>query len=311
MRVGVVGVGSLGRHHARIYAELPDVSLVGVADINRDRADAVASEFGTAACYRHHDLLDRVDAVSVAVPTDSHLAVARDFLERGIPTLIEKPMAASLHEADEIVALAERTGAVVQVGHTERFNPAVDAARALITSPRFIEIHRLGVFAPRSLDIDVVFDLMIHDLDVILALVNAEVASIDAVGVPVLTSRIDIANARLRFDSGCIVNITASRISKDRVRKVRVFQPDMYISIDYSAQEVEVYRLVRGAGPMPTITAGKLDVPRAEPLKRELEDFLAAAAERRRPRVPPRDGRRALELATRIADCIERGPISR
>ena len=204
-----------------------------------------------------------------------------------------------------MIAAAAKAGVALAVGHTERFNPAVEAARPMLRDPRFIEVHRLGTFPERSLDIDVVFDLMIHDLDVILSLVRSDVVAIEAVGVPVLTPKYDIANARLRFDSGCIANVTASRISKDRVRKIRFFQPDAYISIDYAAQEVEGWRLVRHDGARPTIEGGQIPVQRDEPLKRELADFLGAARERRAPVVDGAAGRRALALATRIAEKMD------
>jgi len=222
------------------------------------------------------------------------------FLSAGIPVLVEKPMAQSVAEADSLIAAARRADVPLAVGHTERFNPAVAAARPLLTDPRFIEVHRLGTFPERSLDIDVVFDLMIHDLDVVLSLVNSDVESIDAVGVPVLTGKVDIANARLRFRNGCIANVTASRISRDRVRRIRFFQPAAYLSIDYSAQKVELWRLVKSDGMMPSIQGGDVDVVSEEPLKRELADFVDAVISRRRPLVAGEDGRRALELATLI-----------
>jgi predicted dehydrogenase len=307
LRVAAIGVGHLGRHHARILSTLPGAALVGVVDVKPDRAATIAASFQTTPFTDYHDLLGRVDAVSIAVPTESHLEVAAPFLERGVPVLIEKPLARSLREADELIALAEARGTVLAVGHTERFNPAVAAAARYLQQPRFVEVHRLGTFPERSLDIDVVFDLMIHDLDIVLALVGGPVASIEAVGVPVLTGRVDIANARLRFENGCIANITASRISRDRVRKIRFFQPDAYLSIDYAAQEVEMYRLVRGDGERPGIDGGKLEVAREEPLVRELSDFLDAVRTGRDPQVPGRDGRRALELAERITDRMAAG----
>jgi predicted dehydrogenase len=227
------------------------------------------------------------------------------FVERGTGVLIEKPIARSTEEADELLNAAQRSGAILAVGHTERYNPAVAAVLPLVTRPRFIEVHRLGSFPDRSLDIDVVFDLMIHDLDIILSMVKADVAAIEAVGVPVLTQRFDIANARLRFADGCIANVTASRISRERVRKIRFFQPDAYISIDYAAQEVEGYRLVRRDGQRPDIQGGQMPVTREEPLKRELEDFVAAVRGKRRPQVTAEDGRRALALAQAIADKME------
>ena len=301
LRVAVIGVGHLGRHHARILGSLEGATLVGVVDAKADRAREIAEACGTVAVDRASDLLGQVDAVSVAVPTESHLAVAMPFLERGVPVLVEKPLAREVAEADRMIEAAAKAGIVLAVGHTERYNPAVSAAAQHLANPRFIEVHRLGTFPERSLDIDVVFDLMIHDLDLVLSLVPSEVAAIEAVGVPVLTGRVDIANARLRFENGCIANITASRISRDRVRKIRFFQQDAYLSIDYAAQEVEMYRLVRGEG-RPSIEGGKIDVPREEPLKRELSDFLGAVRERRRPVVTGEDGRKALALAGRIVE---------
>lgn len=306
LRVAVIGVGHLGRHHARIFASLPGAALVGVVDINETRAREIAAQHGTAAFTRAEAMLGRVDAVSVAVPTESHLAVARPFLERGIATLVEKPLARSVGEAKALLEAAARGGAVLAAGHTERYNPAVQAALPLVTTPQFVEVHRLGVFPERSLDIDVVFDLMIHDLDVVAALVRSPVASLEAVGVPVLTPRVDIANARLRFESGCIANITASRISRDRVRKIRFFQPDAYISIDYAAKEVEAYRLARRDGERPAIEGGKLSVPQEEPLALELADFIAAAREKRQPMVTGEDGLRAVVLAEQITREIEK-----
>jgi predicted dehydrogenase len=305
LRVGVVGVGHLGRHHARILSNLEGAQLTAVVDTIPERARDVAAGAGTRALTDSREILGEVDAVSIAVPTEAHRDVALPFLERGIAVLVEKPMARSLGEADEMIAAARRSGAVLAVGHTERYNPAVAAVLPLVTSPRFIEVHRLGAFPDRSLDIDVVFDLMIHDLDVILALVRSEVTSLEAVGVPVLTPRYDIANARLRFASGCIANVTASRISKDRVRKIRFFQPDAYLSIDYAAQEVEGWRLVRRDGARPAIEGGPIPIVREEPLKRELADFVRAARQGTKPLVDGEAGRRALELATRIADKME------
>jgi predicted dehydrogenase len=300
-KLAVIGVGHLGRHHARILSAMPDVELVGVVDLNQERAEQIAGINGTQVIREAVDLLGRTDGVVIATPTESHSAVARPFLEAGLAVLIEKPLARSMAEADELVRLASEGQALLAVGHTERFNPAVAAARPLLTSPRFIEVHRLGAFPDRSLDIDVVFDLMIHDLDVVLSIVASPVAAIDAVGVPVLTPKIDIANVRLRFESGCIANLTASRISRDRTRKIRFFQPESYVAIDYAAQEVEMWRLVRQPAGMPTIEGGPLPVTSDEPLKRELEDFVDAIRQRREPAVTGEDGRRALALAQEIS----------
>jgi predicted dehydrogenase len=245
--------------------------------------------------------------VTIAVPTELHREIALPFLKAGVPVLVEKPMARTLEEADQLIEAAADAGVVLAVGHTERFNPALAAARALITDPRFIEVHRLGTFPERSLDIDVVFDLMIHDLDVVLSLVDSDVESLEAVGVPVITNRVDIANARLRFANGCIVNLTASRISRDRVRKIRCFQPSAYVSIDYATQKLEVYRLVKDGEAAATIQGGEMQVPTEEPLKLELADFVDAVVSRRAPRVPGEAGRRALAVAQEIVDKMSAG----
>jgi predicted dehydrogenase len=304
LRVGVIGVGHLGRHHARLLSSLAGVELVAVVDTNRARADEVAAANLTRPLYDARELLGRVDAVTIAVPTERHRDIAMPFLTSGVPVLVEKPMARSLAEADEMVRAAGSAGSAFAVGHTERFNPAVETARPLVVDPRFIEVHRLGTLPGRSLDIDVVFDLMIHDLDVVLSLVRADVTSIEAVGVPVLTGRVDIANARLRFANGCIANVTASRISRDRVRKIRFFQPAAYLSIDYAAQKVEMWRLVIGDGDRPSIQGGEVNVTNEEPLKRELADFVDAVVSRRAPMVTGEQGRRALALAQQITDRI-------
>jgi predicted dehydrogenase len=300
VRVAVIGVGHLGQHHARLLASMDGVDLVGVCDVNRARADEIGRKFGAPAFSDARELVGRVDAVTVAVPTVAHLDVGLPFLHAGVATLVEKPIAPSVADADRLVEAAERGGAMLATGHTERFNPAVAAALPIISGPRFIEIHRLGTFPERSLDIDVIFDLMIHDLDLLLRVVGSEVTSIEAVGVNVLTAKADIANARLRFASGCIANLTASRISRERVRKARFFQNDAYVSIDYAAQELEVFRLVKN-GPRPIIHGGKVDVVNEEPLRRELADFVEAIRSGRQPGVTGRDGRLALELATRVA----------
>jgi predicted dehydrogenase len=305
VRVAVIGVGHLGRHHARIVSTLEGAELVAVVDTDAGRAAAAAAATGAPARADSREIIGDVDAVTIAVPTEQHRDIALPFLERGIAVLVEKPMARSLAEADDLVGAARASGATLAVGHTERYNPAVAAVLPLVTSPRFIEVHRLGAFPDRSLDIDVVFDLMIHDLDIILALVRCEVESIEAVGVPVLTARFDIANARLRFANGCIANVTASRISRERVRKIRFFQPDAYLSIDYAAQEVEGWRLVRREDARPSIEGGPLPVQRDEPLRREIADFIRAVRTKSAPLVDGDAGRRALELATRIAEKME------
>jgi predicted dehydrogenase len=305
LRTAVVGIGHLGRHHARLLAALDGASLVAVVDTVRERAEEAASATGARALTDYRELLGAVDAVVVAVPTEIHCAIALPFLERGIATLVEKPLSRSIGDAEAMLDAARRGDAVLAVGHTERYNPAVAAIGPLVTAPRFIEVHRLSAFPDRSLDIDVVFDLMIHDLDVIISMVGSDVTSIEAVGVPVLTSTYDIANVRLRFASRCIANLTASRISRDRVRKIRFFQPDSYLSIDYSSQEVEGWRLVRRDGERPRIEGGPVPVEREEPLKRELADFVRAARNRTRPLVDGEAGLRALRLASQIAGQME------
>jgi predicted dehydrogenase len=304
LRVAVVGVGHLGKHHARILSTLQGVDLVAVVDKNPARAEEIAAASRTAALTDASQLDGRVDAVTLAVPTELHHEISLPFLRAGIPVLVEKPMARTLTEADAMIDAAGRAGVALAVGHTERFNPAVDAASRFLVDPRFIEVHRLGTFPERSLDIDVVFDLMIHDLDVVLSIVPADVESIEAVGVPVLTGRVDIANARVKFTNGCIANLTASRISRDRVRKIRFFQPAAYLSIDYAAQKVEMWRLTQGNGGLPAIEGGDLPVQEEEPLKRELRDFVDAVVNRRSPLVGGEQGRRALALAQQITDRI-------
>ena len=304
LRMAVIGVGHLGRHHARILSAMEGARLTAVVDTIQERAEEIASISSARPLTDYRELLGGIDAVVVAVPTELHREVVAPFLERGIPVLVEKPMSRSLEDADAMLAAARAARTILAVGHTERHNPAVAVAMRLVKSPRFIEVHRLSAFPDRSLDIDVVFDLMIHDLDVILAIAADEVISIEAVGVPVLTSKYDIANVRLRFSSGCIANITASRISKDRVRKIRFFQPDAYLSVDYASQEVEAWRLVRRE-PRPGIEGGPIPVERDEPLRRELADFVRAVRDNTPPLVDGDAGRRALALAAQIAEKME------
>jgi predicted dehydrogenase len=304
LRAAVVGVGHLGRHHARILSTTPGVTLVAVVDRDEARAAEHAALAGARVYPEAADLASiELDAVCVAVPTEDHLAVAEPLLTRGVGVLVEKPMTRSVAEADRMIEAARAGGAVLAVGHTERFNPAVEAALPHVTEPKFIEVHRLSPFPERSLDIDVIFDLMIHDLDIVRAMVRSEVVDLEAVGVPVLSARFDIANVRLRFESGCIANLTASRISRERVRKLRVFQRDAYISIDYAEQQVEAFRLDR-RGERPAIAGGNIAIEREEPLRREIEDFLGAVRDKRAPRVTGQDGRAALALADRIAGAM-------
>ena len=305
LRIAVVGVGHLGQHHARLLASMDGVQLVGIVDTKPGRAGEIASKLGVPSFTHLGELpLDGLDAVTIAVPTVSHLDVALPLIDAGVSVLVEKPLSSSLDDADKMIESAARRGVVLAAGHTERFNPAVVAALPLVSNPRFIEVHRLGTFPERSLDIDVIFDLMIHDLDLLLTSVKSEVVSIEAIGVNVLTPKTDIANVRLRFESGCIANVTASRISRDKIRKVRFFQPASYLSIDYAAQEAEIYRLVAQNG-RPQIEGGKLDIKRDEPLRAELADFVGAVRDRREPGVSGRAGRDALALATKVAETME------
>lgn len=307
LRVGVVGVGALGQHHARVYAELPTVRLEGLYDVAGDRLQAQAERYSTQACRSLEELLERVDALSIAVPTVDHHSVAAQALAAGRHVLLEKPITTTLAQADDLIAQAAAAGVVFQVGHIERFNPATEALLKNVAHPRFIEVHRLGSFSPRSLDIDVVLDLMIHDLDVILALDGSGLAQVDAVGVPVLTPKVDIANARLRFASGLIANLTASRVSTEKVRKFRVFAPSTYISVDFAAREAQVYRLIQGAGGA-EIDVQRHAAPDDEPLRRQLAAFVASVQQGRPPEVSGEDGRRALALALVILERIEADP---
>jgi len=309
----VVGVGAFGRNHARIYHQLAQqgeaVRLVGVVDPDVARADAVASEFGCRAFGSVEQLVtthSEVQAASVAVPTVRHLEIVRALMQAGVDVLAEKPLAASLAEADELVRLAQSLNRIGQVGHLERFNPAVRATAPLITQPMFFEVHRLSMFTPRSLDVDVILDLMIHDLDVVLWLVKSPVKEIRAVGLPILSGKADIANVRLEFESGCVANFTASRVSTERVRKLRFFQPRQYISLDYGRQEVLVFSVGEpgeAAGTPsvnPQIKVAKPAIVAEEPLRAELRSFLEAVRTRSKPLVSFEDGRRALALALDI-----------
>jgi predicted dehydrogenase len=309
-RIGVIGVGHLGYHHARLYAGLPDVTLAGVVDLDAERAAKVASEFETRAFGSVGELLVAgVDAVSVAAPTTVHHSLTRDLLRAGVDVLVEKPIAKTVDEADELVRMARDHRRILQVGHVERFNGAVIALRQAVKQPRFIECHRLSPYSNRGDDVSVVFDLMIHDLDILRALDGSEVVSIDAVGVSVFSAYEDIANARIRFASGCVANLTASRVSVERMRKIRIFETNAYVSTNYSDQEVLMYR--KKPGPlapdqnlMEAIEIEALPVTKEEPLRLELESFVRCVRDRTRPEVSGGDGLAALSLAQRIVDFI-------
>jgi predicted dehydrogenase len=314
--VGVVGVGSLGYHHARILRDVAGARHAGIFDTDASRMGAVAADLGVQARPELESLLDEVDAVVVAVPTTEHARVALAAIERGVSVLIEKPIAPSLREADEILSAAAASGVTVAIGHVERFNAALRACEPYLDSPRFIESHRLAPFAPRGTDVAVVLDLMIHDIDLVLGLASSPVASVDAVGVPVLTQSVDIANARVRFESGAVANITASRVSRERLRKVRLFQPSGYLSLDLASGTGEFLRLKPGA--MLAVASGassqiqdivervELAGDGREPLRAELEAFVDAVRGEGPLVVSGEDGRRALAVALDIVEKIDR-----
>jgi len=307
VRVAVVGAGDFGRNHARVYRELPSAELVGIVDANADRAALVANEFSAEVFPDIESLAGRVDAASVAVPTIDHARVGCRLLALGIDVLVEKPMAASLAEADELLRSATHGERILQVGHLERFNPAIVAVMPVVNRPLYFEVHRLGVFTPRSLDIDVVYDVMIHDLDILLAIVDSPVVDIKAIGIPVLTDKVDIAHVRLDFASGAVANVTASRVSTERVRKLRFFQQHEYISVDFTRQDALRVRVVE-PGPQPKFDFKTLPAEREEPLRAELRAFLESVRTRRAPMVDGAAGRRALELADQVmAGILEHG----
>jgi len=304
IRVAVVGAGEFGRNHARVYRELSGVELVGVYDQNRQRAAEVAKEFQTPVLQSLEELQGRVDAASIAVPTVVHAEVGCRLLEMSLDVLVEKPMAADLTEADALLTAARKNKCILQVGHVERFNPAVRAVEPILNRPLFFEVHRLGVFTPRSLDVDVIYDLMIHDLDILLALVKEPVTEVKAVGIPVLTDKVDIAHARLEFAGGAVANVTASRVSTERVRKMRFFQQHEYISLDYARRDA--LRIgVKKPGPQPEFGFEKLNAPSVEPLHAELEAFADAVRTRKEPPTNGAAGRAALELAGRVMTSIQ------
>lgn len=326
LRVGVVGCGAFGRNHARVYRDLhadpsQQVDFVGIVDADPARGRSIASEFGTQAFASTDELIAAgVQAVSVVVPTIHHLAIAGQLMASGLDVLIEKPLAATVAEADELIELAQRHGRIAQVGHLERFNPAVRATVPLLKQPMFFEVHRLSIFTPRSLDVDVILDLMIHDLDVVLSFVDSPVKEIRAVGLPILSNKVDIANVRMEFESGCVANFTASRVSTERVRKLRFFQPRQYISLDYSRQDVLVLTVDDSnttdadanpfnpagltASAFAGITPFKPKVEQQEPLRSEVTSFLRSVRQRSTPEVTLEDGRRALATATNIVETI-------
>jgi predicted dehydrogenase len=309
LRAAVIGVGRLGAIHARKYAAIPNLRLTHVIDSDAARATEVAHALGAIALTDHRQLAGAVDLASVAAPGISHHTIASDLMRAGIDVLVEKPMAATLAEARDLKAIAERCGRVLQVGHLERFNPAIVRLRSILKAPRFVECHRLAPFSERGIDVDVVLDLMVHDLDVILSATGAaEVVSLEALGVAVLTDQIDVANARIRFDNGLIANLNTSRVAPRRERKIRFFQPDAYISVDYEARRIQVYRKnpVQPGSTFPTISAEQIDLGDADPLMDEITAFVESVRTRGVPRVTADDGLRVMELSERIRSSMQK-----
>lgn len=300
--VAVVGVGAFGRQHARVYAGMAEADLVAVVDADADRARKTAAEFRCEALADPAHLAGRVQAVSLAVPTTAHGRTGVGLLEAGLDVLVEKPIAADLATADALIAAAEANGRILQVGHLERFNPIVEAAAETAVLPLFFEVHRMSPFSPRSLDTDVVLDLMIHDLDILLALVDAPVERIEACGLPIVSTQADIASVRIVFANGCVANLTASRIATEKIRKLRFFQPRQYVSVDYARREGVRIGMDEQGG----LRSERLAAAQGEPLERQLRSFLAAARNRSQPRVGGSEARKALELALRIREAIDR-----
>lgn len=306
----MVGVGHLGQHHARHYAEIEGCHLVGVVDTDRKAATRIAKQHSTQAFFDHRKLIGEADAVSVVVPTTLHYAIARELLEAGIHVMVEKPFTTTVEEARDLINLASRKGLILQVGHIERFNVAVIKLQELLTNPGFIESHRLGPYDPRVRDVGVVFDLMIHDIDIILQLVRSPIASLEAVGVPILSNREDIANARIKFANGCQANLTVSRVTPTRMRKIRIFQPNTYVSVDYSKKSIELYKKVSIEGaeegePGAQITRKRLRLSTEDQLNRELTHFLRCIREGTQPEVTGEHGLNALEVANQIVEKIQ------
>lgn len=304
LRAAVIGVGYLGRFHAQKFQGNPLVDLVGVVDADADRAREVAAEVETEAFTDYHDLINRVDLVSIVVPTEHHFSVAKDCFNAGCHVLLEKPVTRSVAEADELILLAKSKGLIFQVGHLERFNPAVMALQGVFQNPQFIESHRLAPFKARGTDVNVVLDLMIHDIDILLSMVAHPVKTINSVGVPVLSPEVDIANARLQFENGCVANVTASRASRESMRKMRIFQQDAYISVDFQSRKISIYRKQEGLSlipGLPNVSMEERTFEQGDPLKDEIDSFIDAVANGTPPVVSGEDGRRALEIAIQIS----------
>ncbi len=307
MRVGVVGAGYLGKFHAEKYSQMDDVELVGIADLNRAQAERVSKKVKTNAYTDYRDLIGKTDAVSVVVPTPAHYKVSRDFLENDIDVLIEKPITTTLREADELISISEARGLIIQVGHLERFNPAILALKDIVKNPRFIESHRLSIFKERGTDVSVVLDLMIHDIDIISGFVRSEIKSIHAAGIPVITGLADIANTRLEFVNGCVANVTASRISTKNERKIRLFQRDAYISVDFANHEITVVRKKddENESIIPGMEIKQICFEKSDALKDELTAFVKSVRRREVPEVTGQVGRDALKVALSVMEQID------
>jgi predicted dehydrogenase len=311
LRLAVFGAGAFGRNHLRVYRELETaghpVTLAAVIDADSTHASRASEDWQIPPYASVEEFLaagPKVDAASVCVPTSAHFSVASKLLEKGIDLLIEKPIAVSTEEADQLISTADRSGRILQVGHLERFNPAVTAVHPLLNSPMFFEAHRLSIFTPRALDVDVVLDLMIHDLDIVLKLANSPVREVRAVGLPILSKKVDIANVRLEFESGCVANFTASRVSTELVRKLRFFQPHQYVSIDYARKDLLIIDVAADGKPTPGLSFTKPPIEPGEPLRLEIEAFLESVRTRSTPRVSGQDGREALAIALKINAAI-------
>jgi len=310
LKVGVIGVGHLGEYHVQKYKALPQVELVGVVDTNNSRSSEISGRYGTTSFPSHHELLPLVNAVSLAVPTEKHFDVAKDVLSSGVHLLVEKPITYQIEPADTLIRMAQEKHLVLQVGLVERFNPAVVRMESLLTKPVFLESHRMNVFTVRGTDVDVVLDLMIHDLDIILHVVPSEVKELHAVGMSVLTDKTDIANARLIFEDGTVANLTASRVSDKPLRKIRIFQPDAYLSVNCLKREITVTKLdgvLRDANDFPQVISNKTQFPGTDPLADQISSFVKSVFNGSSPVVSGHDGRRALRYALAIIDQIERG----
>jgi predicted dehydrogenase len=308
IRIGVVGVGYLGKFHAEKYASMDAVDLVGVADTNMSQAASIAGKYRTTAYSTYQDLFGKVDAVSIVVPTQSHFTVAMDFLENDVDVLLEKPMTTTLEEADELIRCADSKGLIIQVGHLERFNPAVIALKDIVRKPMFIESHRLSIYKDRGTDVSVVLDLMIHDIDIILNFVRSEVSEIRAAGISVIAENVDIANARLEFQNGCVANVTASRISTKNERKIRLFQKDAYVSVDFTSQEITVIQQdsKKDDGLIPGMEINQLCFTKGDALQDEIKSFVQSVVNRKAPQVTGQMGRDALKVALIIMEQIKK-----